>query len=126
MGIRPILGAHLVLEEECVALAMDEQGWGAICRAITEILWREQTDRRTDGQADRTNANHRPSVRPSVRPSPRPPAPPPQRPSPNRTAGPRSRWRIGCAASPRRWFARSRRSTISISRRSPVPVSRDG
>ena len=40
-GIRPILGAHLVLgDEECVALAMDERGWGAICRAVTEIHWR--------------------------------------------------------------------------------------
>jgi error-prone DNA polymerase len=40
-GIRPILGAHLVLgDEECVALAMNERGWGAICRAVTEIHWR--------------------------------------------------------------------------------------
>lgn len=39
-GIRPLLGAHLVLGgEECVALAMDERGWGAICRAITAIHW---------------------------------------------------------------------------------------
>ncbi len=35
-GLRPILGAHLVLgEEACVALAMNECGWAAICRAIT-------------------------------------------------------------------------------------------
>jgi error-prone DNA polymerase len=40
-GLRPILGAHLVLEgQEAVALAMDERGWGALCRAITEIHWR--------------------------------------------------------------------------------------
>jgi len=39
-GIRPILGAHLVLgDEECVALAVDDAGWAAICRAITEIHW---------------------------------------------------------------------------------------
>jgi hypothetical protein len=39
-GLRPILGAHLVLgNEECVALAMDERGWGAICRAVTAIHW---------------------------------------------------------------------------------------
>ncbi len=39
-GIRPILGAHLVLDDEaCVALAMDERGWGAICRAITAVHW---------------------------------------------------------------------------------------
>jgi len=39
-GIRPILGAHLVSEnEECVALAVDERGWGAMCRAITAIRW---------------------------------------------------------------------------------------
>jgi len=46
-GIRPILGAHLVAAgEEVVALATDERGWGALCRAITEIHWR------TGGQAD--------------------------------------------------------------------------
>jgi DNA-directed DNA polymerase III PolC len=39
-GVRPILGAQLVLgNEECVALASDEPGWGAICRAITGIHW---------------------------------------------------------------------------------------
>ncbi|NOT07236.1 MAG: DNA polymerase III subunit alpha [Gemmatimonadales bacterium] len=42
VGVRPILGAHLVLgDEACVALAMDERGWGAICRAITAIHWRQ-------------------------------------------------------------------------------------
>ncbi len=41
-GVRPILGAHLVLDdEECVALAMDDRGWGAICRTISSIHWRE-------------------------------------------------------------------------------------
>ena len=40
LGIRPILGSHLVAgDEECVALAMDETGWSAICRAITAIHW---------------------------------------------------------------------------------------
>jgi error-prone DNA polymerase len=40
-GLRPILGAHLVLgDEECVALAMDDAGWGAICRAISAIHWK--------------------------------------------------------------------------------------
>ncbi len=39
-GVRSILGAHLVAgEEETVALAMDERGWGALCRAITAIHW---------------------------------------------------------------------------------------
>ena len=39
-GIRPILGAHLVTdEEETVALATDERGWGALCRAISGIHW---------------------------------------------------------------------------------------
>jgi error-prone DNA polymerase len=39
-GIRPILGAHLVTdEEETVALALDERGWGALCRAISAIHW---------------------------------------------------------------------------------------
>ncbi|MDQ3426848.1 MAG: PHP domain-containing protein, partial [Gemmatimonadota bacterium] len=53
-GLRPILGAHLVSGgEETVALAADERGWGALCRAITEIHWavppltlRERSDRR--------------------------------------------------------------------------------
>ena len=40
-GIRPILGAHLRHDgQEAVALAADEQGWGALCRAITQIHWR--------------------------------------------------------------------------------------
>ena len=39
-GVRPILGAHLVAGgQEVVALATSEQGWGALCRAITEIHW---------------------------------------------------------------------------------------
>src|SRR4051794_15712332 len=39
-GVRPILGAHLVWEgQETVALATDEHGWGALCRAITHIHW---------------------------------------------------------------------------------------
>ena len=54
-GIRPILGAHLVLgDEECVALAMDEQGWGAVCRAITIIHWK-QRERSTNGQRSTVN-----------------------------------------------------------------------
>jgi len=37
-AVRPILGAHLVAEgQEVVALAINERGWGALCRAITEI-----------------------------------------------------------------------------------------
>jgi DNA polymerase III alpha subunit len=39
-GIRPILGAHLVhQDEECLALPTDDQGWAAMCRAITWIHW---------------------------------------------------------------------------------------
>ena len=39
-GVRPILGAHLVTEgAEAVALATDERGWGALCRAITWVHW---------------------------------------------------------------------------------------
>jgi DNA-directed DNA polymerase III PolC len=39
-GIRPILGAHLVWKgQEAVALATNERGWGALCRAITHIHW---------------------------------------------------------------------------------------
>src|SRR5690349_22228596 len=39
-GVRPILGAHLVSAgQELVALATDERGWAALCRAITQIHW---------------------------------------------------------------------------------------
>ncbi len=39
-GIRPILGVHLRLgDQDAIALAMDEQGWGALCRAVTQIHW---------------------------------------------------------------------------------------
>ena len=42
-GVRPILGAHLVAEDqEAVALAVDESGWGALCRTITAIHWRNR------------------------------------------------------------------------------------
>ncbi len=48
-GVRPILGAHLVADgQETVALALNEQGWGALCRAITEIHWK--ADGRTGGR----------------------------------------------------------------------------
>ncbi|MEO7137231.1 MAG: DNA polymerase III subunit alpha [Gemmatimonadales bacterium] len=62
-GVRPILGAHLVAEgQEVVALAMDERGWGAMCRAITAIHWR------TDGRAGgRSVAPSNPSACPPVR-----------------------------------------------------------
>ena len=53
-GIRPILGAHLVQDdEECVALAMDERGWGAICRAVSAVHWRDgRKDGKTGGRED--------------------------------------------------------------------------
>jgi len=39
-GLKPILGAHLVHGgQEAVALATDERGWAALCRAITAIHW---------------------------------------------------------------------------------------
>ena len=41
-GLRPILGAHLVTDdEETIALATDERGWAALCRAVTRIHWKE-------------------------------------------------------------------------------------
>jgi DNA-directed DNA polymerase III PolC len=50
-GVRPMLGAHLVTEdEETVALATDERGWGALCRAISAIHWGEANGRRADGR----------------------------------------------------------------------------
>jgi error-prone DNA polymerase len=40
VGIRPILGAHLVHGEEAtIALAENEAGWAALCRAISAIHW---------------------------------------------------------------------------------------
>lgn len=67
-GLRPILGAHLVLgDEECVALAVDDGGWGAICRAITEIHWTRRERSRVSGERDR----HFPASRPAVQPSSR-------------------------------------------------------
>jgi error-prone DNA polymerase len=56
-GIRPILGAHLVAnDQEVVALAMDERGWGALCRAITAIHWRDS------GTAGRRGSNSTPDM----------------------------------------------------------------
>ncbi len=64
-GVRPILGAHLVLDdEECVALATDEAGWGAICRAVTAIHWR--TPRRQDAKTQ-GDPTPRPGVLASLR-----------------------------------------------------------
>ena len=55
-GVRPMLGAHLVTEdEETVALATDERGWGALCRAISAIHW-GRADGRAGGQADGLSA----------------------------------------------------------------------
>ena len=45
-GVRPILGAHLVTDdEETIALATDERGWAALCRMITRIHWKDGKDR---------------------------------------------------------------------------------
>jgi DNA-directed DNA polymerase III PolC len=42
VGVRPILGAHLVaVGQDVVALATSEPGWAALCRAITRIHWTE-------------------------------------------------------------------------------------
>jgi DNA-directed DNA polymerase III PolC len=44
-GVQPILGAHLVAGgHEAVALAVNERGWGALCRAITHIHWQARPD----------------------------------------------------------------------------------
>ncbi len=41
-GMRPILGAHLVANgQETIALAADDRGWAALCRAITAIHWQQ-------------------------------------------------------------------------------------
>jgi error-prone DNA polymerase len=52
-GVRPILGAHLVTDdEETVALATDERGWAALCRTITRMHWSGGKDGRTEGRKD--------------------------------------------------------------------------
>ncbi len=53
-GVRPILGAHLVADgQEVVALALNEQGWAALCRAITQVHWRKRdSGAREDGLAE--------------------------------------------------------------------------
>ena len=49
VGIRPVLGAHLVHGgQEAVALAEDERGWSALCRAISAIHWQ-----RGSGEAEK-------------------------------------------------------------------------
>ncbi len=79
-GVRPILGAHLVTNgQEVVALATNERGWGALCRAITAIHWQDRrADRRTDGRMDgplgepskiRSVVDPRLPARPPVHPS---------------------------------------------------------
>jgi error-prone DNA polymerase len=53
-GVRPILGAHLSLNgQETVALATDERGWAALCRAITAIHWRKDLVLSTQLATDR-------------------------------------------------------------------------
>jgi DNA-directed DNA polymerase III PolC len=62
-GIRPILGAHLVTDdEETIALATDERGWAALCRAISAIHWaaaeRDSGSIVTLSEAKGTNNGH--------------------------------------------------------------------
>jgi error-prone DNA polymerase len=50
VGVRPILGAHLVAAgQEVVALATSEQGWGALCRAVTAIHWQNGSAVKQEG-----------------------------------------------------------------------------
>jgi DNA polymerase III alpha subunit len=68
VGVRPILGAHLVTDdEETVALATDERGWGALCRAISEIHWAGESQGRTGVQAHRRTEERRRSRPAGVR-----------------------------------------------------------
>jgi len=53
-GMRPILGAHLVANgQETIALAADDRGWAALCRAITAIHWQQDLVLSTQLAADR-------------------------------------------------------------------------
>ncbi|MBL8980460.1 MAG: DNA polymerase III subunit alpha [Gemmatimonadetes bacterium] len=52
--ITPILGAHLVHGgQEAVALATDERGWAALCRAITHIHWSGERGEGRTGNGER-------------------------------------------------------------------------
>src|SRR5688572_2145761 len=63
LGIRPILGAHLVHGgEECVALAEDEKGWAKLCRVISGIHW-SLTDTRGEGEQISTVGSPSPRMR---------------------------------------------------------------
>ena len=69
--ITPILGAHLVHGgQEAVALATDERGWAALCRAITHIHWADDSAaRRLGGSSARpgqAQSPDRPTARPPV------------------------------------------------------------
>ncbi|HZA98177.1 MAG TPA: PHP domain-containing protein, partial [Gemmatimonadales bacterium] len=58
-GIRPILGAHLVAnDQEVVALALNERGWAALCRAITQIHWRRHNSEALTGAEPSKNPLH--------------------------------------------------------------------
>ena len=81
-GVRPILGAHLVTDdEETVALATDERGWAALCRAITGFIGRmsgragERASRREQDRWSRSPARP-PRLSALSRPRPRRPPPP--------------------------------------------------
>jgi DNA polymerase III alpha subunit len=64
-GVRPMLGAHLVAGgEEVVALAMNERGWGALCRAITKIHWSHNTV--TPSERGGRNSTRTPSLPPRL------------------------------------------------------------
>jgi DNA-directed DNA polymerase III PolC len=59
-GLRPILGAHLVHQgQEAVVLAIDDRGWGALCRAVSAIHWQGSAGRWADGQMSSGTAGQR-------------------------------------------------------------------
>ena len=69
-GVRPLLGAHLVTDdEETLALATDERGWAALCRAASWVHWSGQEGGRARGREVRRRPH-------ALSPS-RPPACPP-------------------------------------------------
>ncbi|HEX9893119.1 MAG TPA: DNA polymerase III subunit alpha, partial [Gemmatimonadales bacterium] len=74
-GIRPILGAHLVVGgREAVVLAEDERGWGTVCRLVSGVHWssggraggraggRPDEFRPTDPLTDTTDLLDRPGI----------------------------------------------------------------
>ncbi|MBK6780857.1 MAG: PHP domain-containing protein [Gemmatimonadetes bacterium] len=114
-GLRPIHGAHPVHGgQEVVALATDERGWAALCRAITHIHWTDEHREAGNGKRETGTPGHRgaePLPRGSSAPASRFPFPgtcsalsPPTAPASCSSPRTSPSWRTWSAA-PARWMS---------------------